>query len=250
MATNNYTVFAKFYDILMSDVNYPEIALRINNIVSENFPEADFMVDLACGTGSLSMELTKLGFNVLGVDISQEMLSIAEDKRIRSGLKTQYTYGDMIKWSLSENKADVIVCMLDSLNHLSGFGDIKRTFRNIHLSLTDGGLFIFDMNTPYKHKNILSDNAFVFEENEVYCVWQNEYKEKDNRVDIYLDFFESISDNRYNRFCEEFSEIACESYAVKELAKGCGFKYIESFDDFSVNKPDEKSERILYVFKK
>lgn len=250
MATNNYTAFAKHYDILMSDVNYEEIAQKINNIVNEYFPEADFLIDLACGTGSLSEELTKLGFNVLGVDISQEMLSIAHDKKIRTGLGTQYVFGDMTSWLLTENKADVIVCMLDSLNHLESFDEIKRTFLNVYNSLSDGGLFIFDMNTPYKHKYILSDNAFVFEEDGLYCVWQNEYNDKDNRVDIYLDFFENSFDNNYKRFCEEFSEIACDSHAVKEFAKGAGFRYLESFDDFSDNKANEKSERILYAFKK
>lgn len=250
METNNYTAFAKHYDILMSDVNYEDIAQKINNIVNEYFPDADFLVDLACGTGSLSEELTKLGFNVLGVDVSQEMLSIAHDKKIRTGLSTQYVFGDMTSWSLTEYKADVIVCTLDSLNHLGSFDEIKRTFLNVYNSLVDGGLFIFDMNTPYKHKHILSDNVFVFEENDLYCVWQNEYNDKDNRVDIYLDFFENTLDNNYKRFCEEFSEIACDSHAVREFAKGVGFKYLESFDDFSDKKANEKSERVLYVFQK
>ena len=162
MATNNYTAFAKFYDTLMSDVNYQEIAQNINDIVSEYFPDADYLIDLACGTGSLCEELTKLGFNVVGVDISSEMLSVAQDKKIRAGLNTQYVFGDMTNWSLSENKADVIVCTLDSLNHLESFDEIKNTLNNVYSSLKNGGLFIFDMNTPYKHKNILSNNAFVF----------------------------------------------------------------------------------------
>lgn len=250
MATNNYTAFAKFYDTLMSDVNYQEIAQKINDIVSEYFPDADYLIDLACGTGSLCEELTKLGFNVVGVDISPEMLSVAQDKKIRAGLNTQYVFGDMTNWSLSENKADVIVCTLDSLNHLESFDEIKDTFNNVYSSLTNGGLFIFDMNTPYKHKNILSNNAFVFDGDNIYCVWQNEYNSDDNRVDIYLDFFEKTADNNYKRHQEEFSEIACENYAVKEFARGTGFEYLESFDEFSDNKANEQSERILYVFKK
>lgn len=250
MATNNYTVFAKYYDILMSDVNYQEIAQKINNIVNEYFPDADFLVDLACGTGSLSEELTKLGFNVLGVDISQEMLSIAEDKKLNSGLGMRYIFGDMTDLSLGESKADVIVCMMDSINHLESFDEIKKAFSSVYDNLTHGGLFIFDMNTPYKHKHILSDNAFVFDEDSVYCVWQNEYNSEDNRVDIFLDFFEKTDDNNYKRYHEEFSEISCESYAVKEFARGTGFEYLESFDDFFDNKANEKSERVLYVFKK
>lgn len=250
MATNNYTAFAKHYDILMSDVNYQEISQKINNIINDYYPDADYLVDLACGTGTLSEELSKLGFNVLGVDVSQEMLSIAQDKKVKSGLRMQYVFGDMTSWSLSDSKADVIVCMLDSLNHLESFDEIKKTFNNAYISLTDGGLFIFDMNTPYKHKHVLSDNAFVFDEDNVYCVWQNEYNSEDNRVDIFLDFFEKTTDNNYKRYQEDFSEIACESFVVKEFGKGTGFKYLESFDDFSDNKASDKSERILYVFKK
>lgn len=250
MTTNNYTAFAKYYDILMSDVNYEEIAQKINSVVNKHFPDADFLVDLACGTGSLSEELNKLGFSVLGVDISQEMLSVAYDKKVRAGFNMQYVFGDMTKWSLNENKADVIVCMLDSLNHLESFDEIKQTFQNVYNSLVEGGLFILDMNTPYKHKYILSDNVFVYEEDSVYCVWQNEYYSKDNRVDIFLDFFETDDNKNYKRFHEEFSEIACDSHAVKEFAKGKGFKYLESFDGFSDNKINDKSERIFYVFKK
>ncbi len=250
MATNNYTAFAKHYDILMSDVKYQEIAEKINNIVNEYFPEADFLIDLACGTGSLSEELTLLGFNVLGVDISEEMLSIAEEKKINSRLSMQYVFGDMTSFSLQESRADVIVCMMDSLNHLESFEEIKKTFQNVYNNLTDGGLFIFDMNTPHKHRDILSDNAFIFEEDSVYCVWQNEYNSEDSRVDIFLDIFERLDDNNYKRYHEEFSEISCESYAVKEFAKGTGFEYLESFDDFSDNKANDNSERILYVFKK
>lgn len=250
MTTNNYTAFAKYYDTLMSDVSYQEVAQKINDIVNEYFADADFLIDLACGTGSLSEELTKLGFNVVGVDISREMLSIAQDKKIRSGLSMQYVYGDMTSWSIEDNKADVVVCTLDSLNHLESFDEIKKTFNNVYKSLIDGGLFIFDMNTPYKHKQILSDNAFVFDEESVYCVWQNEYNSEDNRVDIFLDFFEKTENNSYKRFQENFSEIACESFAVKEFAKGTGFEYLESFDGFSDNKADDKSERILYIFRK
>ena len=250
MTESNYTVFAKYYDDLMSDVDYQQIAQKINDIVNEYYPEADFLVDMACGTGSLSEELTKLGFNVLGADISEEMLSIAENKKISSGLDMQYIFGDMTDWSLGESKADVIVCMMDSLNHLNSFDEIKEAFICVYDNLTDRGLFIFDMNTPHKHKNILADNAFVFEKENVYCVWQNEYNSEDNRVDIFLDFFEKSNDNNYKRYHEEFSEISCESYAIKEFARGTGFEYLESFDDFSDNKANEKSERILYVFRK
>ncbi len=250
MAEGNYTAFARYYDDLMSDVDYKEIAQKINDIVNEYFPDADFLIDIACGTGSLSEELTKLGFNVLGVDISQEMLSVAENKKLNSGLGMRYIFGDMTDWTLGESKADVIVCMMDSLNHLDSFEEIKKAFISAYDNLTFGGLFVFDMNTPYKHKNILSDNAFVFEKDSVYCIWQNEYSIEDNRVDIFLDFFEKSDDNIYKRYHEEFSEISCESYAIKEFAKGTGFEYLESFDDFSDNKANEKSERILYVFRK
>lgn len=250
MTANNYTSFAKFYDDLMSDVDYQQIAQKINDIVNEYYPESDFLVDMACGTGSLSEELTKLGFNVLGMDISQEMLSVAENKRLNSGLGMRYVFGDMTEWSLGESRTDVIVCMMDSLNHLDSFEEIKKAFISAYDNLKFGGLFIFDMNTPYKHKHILSDNAFVFENDSVYCVWQNEYSIEDNKVDIFLDFFEKSDDNNYKRYHEEFSEISCESYAIKEFAKGTGFEYLESFDDFSDNKANEKSERILYVFRK
>lgn len=253
MATNNYNIFAKYYDKLMTNISYKEIALRINDIINEYFEEADCLVDLACGTGSLSEEFSKLGFSVMGVDISNEMLSIAEQKRQESGLDIKYICQDISKLKLG-NEADVCVSTLDGLNHLENLDDIKSTFKSVGKNLCFDGLFIFDMNTPYKHSEILSDNSFIYEEENVYCVWQNEYnnEDNDNRVDMYLDFFERENKrtNEYIRTTQELSEIAFDDSVIKSIAKANGFDFLESFDEYSTLKAHDQSERILYVFKK
>ena len=137
---------------------------------------------MACGTGSVSEYLSDLGYNVIGLDLSDEMLTVASSKQIKN---TMFIKGDMTDFELP-HKVDCCVCSLDSINHLKDIVEVKKCFDCVYNSLNDGGVFVFDVNTVYKHKNVLGNNTFVFDEEDFFLSWDNEYL-GDNTVRILLD---------------------------------------------------------------
>lgn len=243
-----YNKFAWFYDRLQAEVEYDKIAQLFDDFIKTYSEENEVVLDLACGTGSLSMEMARLGYDVIGVDLSQDMLNEALEKKYDEDLDIQFLCQDMTELDLY-GAVDVTLCVLDSLNHLDNFEDLKRAVERVSTFTCDGGLFIFDVNTLYKHGEILGNNAFNFDLDGLFCAWQNELLE-DYSVNIYLDFFEKQSDGKYERFSERFTERYFELSEIEnELLKN-QFEIIGKFDDFSTKKLDEKSQRALYVCKR
>lgn len=247
--SNSYRKFAEYYDILTENVDYKSRMDEINSLFQKYSDNTDekILLDLACGTGSMSEEAEKLGYDVIGVDCSEEMLFEAVNKKYEKALDIQYVKQDMRKLDLYGG-VDITICILDSLNHLSGFEDVKKVFERVFMFTNEGGLFIFDMNTPYKHRNVLADNAFIFETDDVFVTWENEFSEKDCRVDITLNFFEKTHNN-YKRYTENFSELAYEKEAIIKACEEVGFKLMETIPKYE-QESDEQPERIVYVLKK
>lgn len=245
---NGYSCFAQYYDFLTDNVSYEEIAERYDELVTRFGGRKDILLDLGCGTGSLCESLAKKGYDVIGVDNSSDMLNMAFDKKYDSGLPIQYLLQDMRELDMF-GTIDVTVSSLDCLNHLDSLEDIKRVFERVSLFAYPDGLFIFDMNTPYKHRCVLGDNVFVYDKKEVYCVWQNSYEEKDNRVAIALDFFEE-NDGAYYRESECFDEIAFDKGVIERLLCESGFELLAEYDGFSDDEVNDTTERIVYVARK
>lgn len=247
--SNSYRKFAEYYDILTENVDYKSRMDEINSLFQKYSDNTDekILLDLACGTGSMSEEAEKLGYDVIGVDCSEEMLFEAVNKKYEKALDVQYVKQDMRKLDLYGG-VDITICILDSLNHLSGFEDVKKVFERVFMFTNEGGLFIFDMNTPYKHRNVLADNAFIFETEDVFVAWENEFSEKDCKVDITLNFFEKTHNN-YKRYTENFSELAYEKEDIIKACEEVGFKLMESIPKYE-QESDEQPERIVYVLKK
>lgn len=247
--SNSYRKFAEYYDILTENVDYKSRMDEINSLFQKYSDNTDekILLDLACGTGSMSEEAEKLGYDVIGVDCSEEMLFEAVNKKYEKALDVQYVKQDMRKLDLYGG-VDITICILDSLNHLSGFEDVKKVFERVFMFTNEGGLFIFDMNTPYKHRNVLADNAFIFETEDVFVAWENEFSEKDCKVDITLNFFEKTHNN-YKRYTENFSELAYEKEDIIKACEEVGFKLMESIPKYE-QESDEQPERIVYVMKK
>lgn len=247
--SNSYRKFAEYYDILTENVDYKSRMDEINSLFQKYSDNTDekILLDIACGTGSMSEEAEKLGYDVIGVDCSEEMLFEAVNKKYEKALDIQYVKQDMRKLDLYGG-VDITICILDSLNHLSGFEDVKKVFERVFMFTNEGGLFIFDMNTPYKHRNVLADNAFIFETEDVFVAWENEFSEKDCKVDITLNFFEKTHNN-YKRYTENFSELAYEKEDIIKACEEVGFKLMESIPKYE-QESDEQPERIVYVMKK
>lgn len=243
---SGYGNFAHYYDILTGNISYKDRAAYFDMLIKKHGGKKDLLLDLACGTGSLSEEMCRLGYDVIAVDGSEEMLNEALDKKFDSGLNIQYLCQDMTKLDMF-GTIDVTICALDSLNHLPNLDAIKQTINRVSLFCEPGGLFIFDVNTPYKHKNVLGNNTFVYDMEDVYCVWQNTYTEEDNRVEMWLDFFEKQENGSYERYDESFSEIAFDDAVIEKIVAGSGMEIVGKYDYDTTEPTKADSEKIVYV---
>ncbi len=246
---SGYGNFAHYYDILTGNISYKDRAAYFDMLIKKHGGKKNLLLDLACGTGSLSEEMCRLGYDVIAVDGSEEMLNEALDKKFDSGLNIQYLCQDMTKLDMF-GTIDVTICALDSLNHLPDLDAIKQTINRVSLFCEPGGLFIFDVNTPYKHKNVLGNNTFIYDMEDVYCVWQNTYTEEDNRVEMWLDFFEKQENGSYERYDESFSEIAFDDAVIEKIVADSGMEIVGKYDYDTTEPTKADSEKIVYVVHK
>ena len=241
---SSYKTFASFYDRLTENVDYKVRSEYISNFFSQAEAESNAVLDLACGTGSLCKFLSDMGYSVTGIDISEEMLNEACAKEIKN---TVFIKGDITDFKLPYS-CGFCICTLDSINHLNSIESVKKCFLCVAQALEKGGIFVFDVNTEYKHKNILGNNTFVFDEDDFFLSWDNELNE-DNSVNIFLDFF-VFNGKSYDRFSESFTEYVYDSKELEKLLELCGFQVIGVYDELTLNPPESNSERIYYVCKR
>ena len=204
MQETGYETFSFYYDALTENVDYPARAAYLDGLVQKYLRSGGkVMLDLACGTGTLTEEMAKRGYDMIGVDYSEGMLGQAMEKKIEQQLPIQYVCQDMRELELYST-VDATICTLDSLNHLPGFEDVETVFRKVWEFTEPGGVFLFDMNTLYKHRELLGSQVYVYETDEVYCVWENALCEDDCTVEITLDLFQlCCEDGRYRRTQEQ-----------------------------------------------
>ena len=206
------------------------------------------LLDLACGTGGFSNEFAKRGIDVIGVDISEEMLAAARQNSAECKTDVLYLCQPAEKLDLY-GTVDGAVCCLDSLNHITDYSAFCTAISKVSLFLEKERLFIFDVNTVFKHKYILADNTFVIDRDDVYCVWQNETDPETLETDILLDFF--IRDGGvYRRSGEEFSERAYSDRQIDEAIISAGLKKVAVYADMTLSPPTDETERAIYVARK
>lgn len=247
---SGYSVFARYYDELTANIDYKKRAEYFHTIIKKfKTTKENILLDLACGTGSISEEMARLGYDVIGVDNSEEMLGIAIEKKFDSGLPIQYLCQDMRKLDMF-GTIDVTLCALDSINHLNCIDDVRKVFSKVSLFAEPGGLFIFDVNTLYKHRKILANNTFTYETDKVYCIWENSLNEKTNEVKMNLEFFELTDNGLYERSSDSFSEKAYSSELIDSLLYETGFKILARYGDDTFDTASETSQRIVYAARK
>ena len=238
--------FARYYDELTEDVDYRAHGAYLKGLAEEYGGRFRLVLDLACGTGSLSVELARLGAEVIGVDGSQDMLASAVNKSLGVTPRILYLCQDMEELDLY-GTVDTTVCALDSLNHLAGRERLRKVLHRVWLFTEPGGLFLFDMNTPYKHTHSLGGATYVRETEYVYCVWQNTLDPGDKSVGIDLDFFVHGEKNRYERYTESFREYVYTVDEVRGLLEEEGFELLGLRGDYSAGAPAPDEERIVYI---
>lgn len=245
---SRYGSFAEYYDSLTSNVDYRKTAEYVSDILNENGINKGILLDLACGTGTMSLIMAQKGYDVIGVDNSPEMLGEAREKALEAGEDILFLCQDMCSIDLY-GTVDCTVCLLDSLNHLESKEELLETFKRVSLFTVPGGLFVFDVNTEYKHKYVLGDNTFVYDNDDVYCVWQNEYDDESKTVEIFLDFFQE-ENGLYRRSSEYFAEKAFSDSDIKNLLSEAGFSAIKAYGELKKTDPSDTEERVFYVARK
>lgn len=246
---SGYSDFAFFYDSLIDESDYDRRCEYLTGLLSENSVSEGILLDAACGTGVLSERLSASGYDVIGVDLSEEMLSKALERKAVSGSSTLYLCQNLCELDLF-GTINCAVCTLDSINHITDPEDVRAAFEKIGLFMEKGGVFIFDVNTAFKHREILGNNAFMFDTDDVFCSWQNEYDEETQSVHIYLDLFAPTEDGTYERYAEDFEEVVYSEDFLREALENAGFKVKNIFDDLTHEELKATSQRAVYVCEK
>lgn len=242
----SYENFAEVYDRLQSDVDYNGRAKYLASLFEKYDRLPTLLLDVACGTGGFSLPFSEMGIDIIGADPSYEMLSCAREKFEAVG-KTPLLLCQSAEELDLYGTVDGAVCCLDSLNHITDADELKRSVARIALFLEPGRLFIFDLNTEYKHKEILSGATFAFENDGIFCVWSNSECDESGTVDISLDFFKETDNGLYERSAEDFSERAYSAEYIEECIRAAGLETVAVLGDMSFGAPKADEERIIYV---
>jgi ubiquinone/menaquinone biosynthesis C-methylase UbiE len=241
-----YTGFAEVYDLFMDNIPYEEWTDYVKELLAEEGIREGIVLDLGCGTGSVTELLAKAGYDMIGIDNSEEMLDIAMEKRAESGLDILYLLQDMREFELY-GTVHGVVSICDSMNYILEEEDLLCVFKLVHNYLDNEGIFIFDMNTPYKYREILADNTFAEDREESSFIWENFYDEEEEINQYDLSLFVREEDGRYGKYEETHLQRSYEQQTVEALIQESGLELLHVYDAFTKEAPAEDSERIYYV---
>ncbi len=238
-----YNSFSKVYDKFAYDIDYGKFVDYYEKIFKKFNVKPELVLDICCGTGSLTTLMSQK-YDMIGVDFSVDMLNVAQTKN-QDG-KILYLCQSMCDFELY-GTVDACYSSLDSINYILEEDDLYRHFKLVHNYLNPDGIYIFDISTLYKFKNVLSDNVFTDECDEAFFVWQNDYDEEEKLNTMYLDVFLKNENGTYDRITEEHTEKGYLPSYVSKVAKKCGFEILGIFDEYSFEKYKNNSNRIFFV---
>ena len=246
----SYEVLASFYDRFNEQIDYTAWADKIVSFFDAFGIKKDAIIlDAACGTGKMTIELAKRGYDMIGTDLSAEMLMQARISADEAGVSPLFLLQDLTSLDLY-GTVMAITCCLDSLNYLTKEKELEKFFSLAHNYIEPNGLLVFDMNSEYKFKNSYGDNCYVMQDDEVFLSWQNFYDENTRNCQFVLDFFIKDKNGRYQRKKEEQTEHCFEHGRVLELLENNGFELVDISCDFYKGGDVQKCDRIHYVCKR
>ena len=240
---DGYSAIYEYYDLFTGNVDYGRRADFIDGLFRK-YRRPEIVLDAGCGTGTLMALLAEKGYDMIGIDSSEEMLSVAAEKNPGQLLLCQ----DLTECDLY-GTVQGIVCMQDTLNHLDSSDEVVKAMCRLSLFLEEGCLFIFDLNTEYKHRCVLADNSFVYESEDAMLVWQNSTSE-DLRVTMTLDLFTREHGGLYRRQSGSIEEICIDGKTLGEALKKAGLELLGTYDGDDLREVSGQSQRILYVTRK
>ena len=244
---NAYHALAVSYDRLTNDVQYEKVVDFYMQILNREGLSPRTAVDLACGTGSVALLLTQMGMQVTAVDMSEDMLCVAQQKAQLLENQPRFVCQKLQELSLPRG-VDLAVCALDSMDYITDPADCREAIRRIYRVLNPGGCFIFDVNTPEKLR-AMDGQVFLDEDEDVYCVWRGEFHPDENICSYGMDLFQR-SGNGWLRSFEEHREYAYSADELTGYLKDAGFTAIEVFGDCRMDAPTEGEQRIYLKARK
>ena len=242
-----YGALAASYDRLTNDVDYAAVVDFYLEILKQEGLKPRTAVDLACGTGSVTALLAKLGMKVTGVDMSEEMLCVASQKAQEAENPPVFVCQRLEQLQLPRG-VDLAVCALDSLDYITDPADCAEAIRRVYKALNPGGCFIFDVNTPEKLR-AMDGQVFLDEDDDVYCVWRGEFDEETNICTYGMDLFQRQGD-QWLRSWEEHREYAYDAQTLTGYLRDAGFTAIRVYADRVMEAPREGEQRIYFKARK
>ena len=242
-----YDFLAPIYDRVNGEVDYSVWADFIEENARRHMDEPPHLaLDLCCGTGRMTLELARRGYDMTGVDLSPEMLGVARENAENEGLDILWLCQDMREFELY-GTVELCTCLLDSVNHLTERRELMDCFSLVHNYLSPNGLFIFDINGRGKFERVYADNAFVVEDGGDMCVWQNYYNAKSKFCDFYITLFKECEGGAYERIDEVQRERVYTIRQIKSALSDSGFEVLGAYSDFNFTEANDCDERIHFV---
>lgn len=259
-----YTGFAQVYDIFMDNVPYDRWVDYLNSLLRDYGINSGLVLELGCGTGKVTRRLANLGYDMIGIDNSVEMLELAKEKETKSENQKKenpkneileneilYLYQDMREFELFGTVA-AVVSICDSLNYITSQDDLLKVFQLVNNYLDPGGIFIFDLNTEYKYNHVLADKTIAENRNDCSFIWDNYYDQEEKINEYNISIFVKINDEKepselFERFQETHYQRAYSIDTMIQLIERAGMEFVAVYDAFTRSKPTRKSERVYFV---
>lgn len=230
----------------MDNIPYEEWAEYLSGLLAEYEVTDGIVLDLGCGTGTLTELMAARGFDMIGVDYSEEMLEIAMEKRAESGRDILYLLQDMREFELY-GTVRAVISICDSLNYITEEEELEEVFRLVNNYLDPEGVFIFDFNTVYKYREILGDQTIAESREDCSFIWDNYYYEEEQINEYELSLFLQEERNLYRKYVETHYQKGYELETIKSLLEKSGMKFVTAYDAFTRNPPTKESERVYVI---
>ncbi len=243
-----YHILASCYD-RFQEIDYDAFADYYQAVFRRFGLDPKLVLDLGCGTGNVTLPMAMRGYEMLGLDASEEMLQIASEKAKAAEQEILFLHQDMTSFELY-GTVDAMVCALDGVNYLTEDGDLAAMLKLLHYYLNPGGILIFDINTPYKFRQVLNGKTFVYDEEDACCIWENTFEEETQICYFDLTFFLKNPDGTYTRQEEYQEERSYTPQEIQEIVKECNLDCLGVFDNLSFDPPKEDSERLFFVIRR
>ena len=243
---NAYHAFALVYDRMMEEIPYEEWCNFVTDQLKKFGIEDGLMLELGCGTGTLTEMFDAKGFDMIGVDNSEEMLAEAVEKREQSGRSILYLNQDMREFELY-GTVHAVVSICDSMNYLMEYEDLVQVVRLANNYLDPHGVFIFDLNTEYKYREIMGDSTIAEDRDDSSFIWDNQYEEEE-KINIYdLSIFVREEGDLFRKYHETHYQRAYSLEEVKRAISEAGMEFVAVYDAFTKNSPRKDSERVYVI---